>query len=178
MADFSTTARPYARAAFELARDGGDYKAWGDALNAIAQLVSAPEVAGLVGNPALTRGDLANSLVAALSGKLPAGPLNLLRLLVENGRVPAASAVAAQFEALRAEAEKRIEVEITSAATVDAPQQQALAAAIRQRLAREVDVSWKTDAALLGGAVIRAGDLVIDGSLSGELERLQTALSR
>jgi len=178
MADFSTLARPYAKAAFELARDSGDYQAWSDALKAINGLMADSQVARLARNPVLARADLGATLAGALDGRVRAGAVTLLRLLIENGRLPALPAIVEQFEALRAEAERRVEVEITSATAIEPAQQQALSEAIRKRLAREVDVSWKTDAALLGGAVIRAGDLVIDGSLSGELERLQTALSR
>lgn len=178
MADFSTLARPYAKAAFELARDSGDYQAWSDALKAIAALMADPQIAKLAGSPALARADLGATLAGALDGRVRAGAVTLLRLLVENGRLPALPAIVEQFEALRAEAERRVEVEITSASAVEPAQQQALSEAIRKRLARDVAVRWNTDPNLIGGAVIRAGDLIIDGSLSGELERLQTALAR
>jgi F-type H+-transporting ATPase subunit delta len=178
MADFSTAAHPYAKAVFELARDSGDYKGWSDALHAVAGLLGNAGVASLAANPALTRGDLADVLAKALSGKVSNEAVSLVRLLVENGRLNAIGAVAEQFEALRAEAERRVEVEIVSAAPVEAAQQDKLAAAVKQRLARDVTIRWKTDASLIGGAVIRAGDLVIDGSVSGELERLKTAVAR
>ncbi|SEQ83529.1 F-type H+-transporting ATPase subunit delta [Solimonas aquatica] len=178
MADFSTLARPYAKAAFELARDSGDYQSWSDALQAIAGLVTDPQVAQLVSNPALARADLAATLSAALSGKIGKEPLALLQLLIENGRLGALGSLVTQFEALRAEAQRRVEVDVTSAAAVEPAQQQALSDAIRKRLDRDVAVRWHVDPALVGGAVIRAGDLIIDGSLSGELERLQTALAR
>ncbi|HET8882378.1 MAG TPA: F0F1 ATP synthase subunit delta [Solimonas sp.] len=178
MADFSTTAHPYAKAVFELARDSGDYKTWSESLHAVAGLLGNAEVAALAANPALTRGDLADVLARALAGKVSNEAVSLVRLLVENGRLNAIAAVAGQFEALRAEAERRVEVEIVSAVPVEAAQQDKLAAAVRERLARDVAIDWKTDASLIGGAVIRAGDLVIDGSVSGELERLKTAVAR
>jgi F-type H+-transporting ATPase subunit delta len=87
-------------------------------------------------------------------------------------------AIAAQFEQLRAEAEARVDVEITSASAVPQAQQQQLAAAVGKRLQRDVAITWKTDAELIAGARIRAGDLVIDGSVRGELDRLRTALTR
>ncbi|WP_028080154.1 F0F1 ATP synthase subunit delta [Solimonas soli] len=176
MADYSTTAHPYAKAVFELARDSGGYKAWSDALQAIAALFGDARVAALATNPALSRTDLAAALAQALSGKVPNEAVSLVRLLVENGRLPAIAAIAEQYEALRAEAERRVEVEITSAAPVEPAQQDKLATAVRRKLARDVVISWKTDPALIGGAVIRAGDLVIDGSVTGELERLKTAV--
>lgn len=178
MADYSTLARPYAKAVFELARDGKAFKAWGEALTELARVVAAPQVARLIGHPALTRAELSGALQQALSGKLSAEAVALVRLLVDNGRLAVAPAIAEQYERLRAEAESRIDVEITSAAAVAPVQQDQLAAAVRKRLQRDVVISWKTDAELIGGALIRAGDLVIDGSVRGELDRLQTALTR
>lgn len=177
MADFSTQARPYAKAVFELARDGKSFAEWGETLSALSALVSAPEVANLIGHPALTRAQLGGVLPQALEGKLSAQAVAFARLLVENGRVQALPAIAAEFEQLRAQAEARIDVEITSAAEVPEAQRQQLAAAIGKRLQRQVDISWNTNADLIAGAMIRAGDLIIDGSVRGELDRLQTALT-
>lgn len=178
MADFSTVAHPYAKAVFELARDSGDYKAWGESLQALAALFGTPEVAALTANPSLTRADLSAALAQSLGAKLPAPAVTLVRLLVENHRLPALPAIAAEYERLRDEAEKRVEVEITSAATIDAAQQEKLVAAVRQRLARDVAVSWQVDPALIGGAVIRTGDMVLDGSYAGELARLKTVVTQ
>lgn len=178
MADLSTLARPYAKAAFELARDSGRFPQWGAALGALAAAVKAPELANLVGHPALLKADLADALSKALSGELGAEGASLVKLLVENNRVKAAPFIAEQFEALRAEAESRIDVEITSAVAVPAVEQQRLADAVGKRLSRSVDVTWKTDESLVAGAVIRAGDLVIDGSVKGELEKMRTALAQ
>ena len=178
MADFSNVARPYAKAVFELARASGSYKAWGESLQALSSLLGEPKLAALITNPALSRGDLSAVLARGLDGKLPAEATTLVRLLVENGRLAALPSIAEQYEALRAEAEARVEVEITSAAPVEAAQRDALSAAVKRRVARDVAVSWKVDPELIGGAVIRAGDLVIDGSVTGELERLKTALAQ
>jgi F-type H+-transporting ATPase subunit delta len=176
MADLSTLARPYAKAAFELARDAKRFKEWGEALDALAAAVKSPEIAGLIGHPALFKGDLADVLSKALSGTLGEEGRSLVRLLVENNRLKAAPFIAEQFEALRAEAESRIDVEITSATAIPPAQQEKLADAVSKRLQRDVVVEWKTDESLVAGAVIRAGDLVIDGSVKGELEKLRTAL--
>lgn len=178
MADFSTLARPYAKAVFELARDAKAFAPWSEALDALAALVSDPGVARLIGHPALTRSELAQTLAQALSGKLPADAVSLVRLLVENGRLAALPAIAEQFEQLRAEAEARVDVEITSAVEVPTAQQQQLADAVKKRLQREVAIRWSTDPELIAGALIRAGDLVIDGSVRGELDRLQTILTK
>lgn len=177
MADLSTLARPYAKAAFELARDGGRFKEWGSALDALSATVKSPQVAGFIGHPALLKHDLAEVLAQAIGSQLGAEGVALVKLLVENNRLKAAPFIAEQFEALRAEAESRVDVEVTSATAVSPAQQQTLAAAIGKRLARQVVVSWKLDESLLAGAVIRAGDLVIDGSVKGELEKLRTAIA-
>lgn len=178
MADLSTLARPYAKAAFELAREAGKLKEWGEALNSLAAAAKSPQLAGLIGHPALFKGDLAEALAKALDAGMGAEGAALVRLLVENKRLIAAPFIAEQYEALRAEAESRADVEITSAAAVSPQQQTLLAEAVAKRLSREVVVSWKTDESLVAGAVIRSGDLVIDGSVRGELEKLRTALAQ
>ncbi|AXQ27634.1 F0F1 ATP synthase subunit delta [Solimonas sp. K1W22B-7] len=178
MADITTLARPYAKAVFELARDSGKFADWSSVLKTIADAVTAPQVAQLLGHPALTRADLAAVLAQTLGSKLGAEGSSLLKLLVENGRLTAASSIAQQYEQLRAEAEARADVEITTAVPVVDAQQQQLASAVKKRLGREVVVAWGVDESLIAGAVIRAGDLVIDGSVKSELERLETALAR
>lgn len=178
MADLSTLARPYAKAAFELARDSKRFKEWGEALNALAAAVKSPQLAGIIGHPALLKADLGDVLGQALSPVLGEEGKSLVKLLVENNRLTVAPQIAEQFEALRAEAESRVDVEITSAVAIDPAQQKKLSDAIAKRLERAVVVSWKTDESLVAGAVIRAGDLVIDGSVLGELEKLRTALAQ
>lgn len=178
MADISTLSRPYAKAVFELARDSGKLKDWSAQLAALAAAVSDAQLGRLIGHPVLTKAQLAAVFGEALAKQLNSEGQSLLRLLTENGRLKCAGAIAEQYEAMRAEAESRVDVEITSAVAVASDQQSALAASIKKRLARDVSVQWKTDEALIAGAVIRAGDLVIDGSVRGELDRLQTALAR
>lgn len=178
MAELSTLARPYAKAVFELARDGekGGLVAWSALLAGLATAVRDPGVAAAIGHPAIGRGQLADVLVQAMGGAATTESKNLLRLLSEYNRLKLAPAIAEQFEALRAEHERRVDVQITSAAPVDAAQQQTLVAAVKKKLNRDVTVEWKTDPSLIAGAQIRAGDTVIDGSISGELARLRQAL--
>ena len=176
MAEPSTLARPYAKAVFELARDEGKLADWSALLAGIAAAVSDKQVAAAIGHPAVGRGQLAEVLVQAMGAKATAEAKNLLRLLSEYNRLKLAPAIAAQFEALRAEHERRVDVEIVSAAPVDAAQQKALVDAVKKKLDRDVNVQWKTDPSLIAGAQIRAGDTVIDGSISGELARLRQAL--
>lgn len=176
MSEQATLARPYARAVFDLARDGGDFAPWSEALNALAAAVESDEVAVLIGHPALTRAQLGEALVEALKDADEA-VRNLVRLLAENGRLRLVPAIRDGYEALRAEAESRIDVQVVTASEADEALRKDLAAAIGKRLAREVDVSWAVDETLIGGAVIRAGDTVIDGSVAGELDRLRQTVA-
>lgn len=177
MAELQTLARPYAKAVFELAREEGRFADWSAIVGGLAQAVADPSVASWIGHPAIGRGQLAQTLIEALGARLSPAGANLVRLLGENNRLKLAPAIAEEYEVLRAEAEKRVDVEITTAVAVDAAQQKVLVDAIAKRLARQVEVSWKTDPALLAGAVIRAGDLVIDGSVVGELDRLRQEIA-
>lgn len=177
MADLSTLARPYAKAAFELARDTKRFEEWGQTLDALATAVTSPDLSGLIGHPALLKSDLADVLSQAIGNALGDQGKSLVKLLVENNRLRATPFIAEQFEAMRADAESRVDVEITSAAEVSPAQQQKLTDAVSRRLSRDVVVSWKTDESLVAGAVIRAGDLVIDGSVSGELDKMRIALA-
>ncbi len=176
MAELHTLARPYAKAAVELAQESAALPRWSKTLQTLSAVVADVRVSSLLSDPRLSRSDVVGLLGKALGDQLDAQGGNLLGLLVENKRIAALPAIAEEYETLRAAAEKRVDVEITTATAVAEPQQQALIAAIRKRLAREVDVAWKTDAALVAGAVIRAGDLVIDGSIAGELAQLRQAV--
>lgn len=177
MAELQTLARPYAKAVFQLARDSGSLKEWSARLAAIAAAVQVPETAALIGHPRVTRQMLSDALAQSLGGSIGTEGQGMARLLAENGRLKLAPQIAEQFEALRAEAESRVDVEITSASEVHDAQRSALGAAIGQRLHRQVAIEWKTDESLIAGAVVRAGDLVIDGSVSGELARMKSALA-
>jgi F-type H+-transporting ATPase subunit delta len=177
MADLHTLARPYAKAAFELAQEGGALPAWSDSLKALAAAVADPQIAVVTNHPALSPADLGSLLISALGDRLDAQGRNFVRLLADNGRVEVAPAIAVEFERLRSEAERRVEVEITTAVSVDDAQRKSLSDAVRKRLGLDAQVAWKVDEALIAGALIRAGDLVIDGSAAGELDRLRQVLA-
>jgi len=181
MAELRTLARPYAEAIFELAQAGDSLPAWSEALDTVAAIVSNEDVAALVGNPGVDDRQLAEAIVAiageALSGVGGDQAENLVRLLAENRRLRLAPEIAAQYAALRAEAENRVDVEVRTAAELGDTQREALASALEKRLARQVSLSCTIDEALIGGAVIRAGDLVIDGSVRAQLARLSQSLA-
>jgi F-type H+-transporting ATPase subunit delta len=177
MADRATIARPYARAAFAHAHAGKELPAWSKLLGAAAIAAADARVARLIGHPQVTGRELVE-LLAAMSGGA-AGPLghNFLSTLAENRRLHLLPEIAAQFEMLRAETENVVDVEVIAAREIAAPQQKRLAAALKRRLGREVRMHTRIDETLIGGAIVRAGDLVIDGSLKGRLARLDSVLS-
>ena len=174
MSQALTLARPYARAAFAIARESSALPAWSDALAFAAQVAADPRVAALLGNPRLTREDTLALLAPDGASDAFAG---FLGLLFENGRLPLLADIAGLYDALRFEAERVVRARVTSAAALPAAELDTIKDALRRRFGREVEVEAAVDEALIGGAVIDAGDVVIDGSLRGKLDRLQSALA-
>lgn len=174
MSQALTLARPYARAAFAIAKDAGAFAAWSGALGFAARVAADPQAAAVLGHPALTR----EQAVALLSPD-DAEPAfrDYLALLADNRRLVLLPEIAGLYEELRAEAEQVVKAKVTSAAALPAGELDTIKAALRKRFGREVEVEAAVDEALIGGAVIAAGDVVIDGSLRGKLSRLQAALA-
>ena len=177
MAERATIARPYAKAAFEYARDAKAFAQWSQGLALATEVVADPRVAELIKNPELTAADHASLVNDVVGERLDAGLKNFVRVLAENDRLLLLPEIAAHFEFLRSQAENTINVEVVSAVPLDAAQTEKLKQALDKRLKARVNMRNTVDAGLLGGAVIRAGDLVIDGSLKGRLERLRTELT-
>lgn len=177
MSSLSQIARPYAKAVFQLAREQSALPAWSDGLGQLATLVADASIGSLLGHPRVEPTTLVDALAPALGGVGETGR-NFLAVLAGQGRLAAIPDIKLQFDALRAEAERTVSVAITTAESVDTQQQGVFSDAIAKRLGRGVQIDWTTDAALIGGAVIRAEDLVIDGSIRGELERLQKQIGQ
>jgi F-type H+-transporting ATPase subunit delta len=177
VAERATIARPYAKAAFETALPARAFAQWSAGLHVAAEIVVDPRVTELVKNPELPTSDLAEFIIGVAGGKLDAHMQNFVRVLAENHRLLLLPEILAHYEVLRAEVENTVDVEVISAVKLDAAQADKLAAALNARLKRRVNMRNSVDASLLGGAVIHAGDLVIDGSLKGRLQRLKTELT-
>lgn len=181
MAEKATVARPYARAAFEYAREHGALGAWSKLLGAGAAVASAPGVDALIGNPRVSAAELVELVagVAASSGAtVGTEARNFLALLAQGGRIGYLPEIASQFETLRAEVENTLDVEVTTAMALTDAQKARLAEALAKRFGRTVRIEEKVDASLVGGAIIRADDLIIDGSLQGRLARLEQQMSQ
>lgn len=176
MINNQTLARPYAKAAFELASATGQADAWLNLLGQAAAVVQLPEVAELISNPRLTRDSKVDALTGAFAEGSDEAFRNFLATLGENDRLELLPTVYTQFEALKFEAEKTLAVEIETAYELSDEQLQTLAASLSKRLDRTVNPQQVVNSALIGGLVIRAGDVVIDGSVRGKLSQLAEAL--
>ncbi len=176
MAERATIARPYARAAFAAARQSNALAGWSQALEAAAGFAADERVEQLISSPNVSEDQLVE-LLAEAGGKAGEEVRNFVRLLAKNRRLTLLPEIATQFEVLRADIENTAAVEVTSAVPLSPEQQVKLAAALKTRLKREIQLSNAVDPGLIGGAIIRCGDLVIDGSLKGRLAQLQTELS-
>lgn len=177
MAEKTTIARPYAKAVFALAREQGKLDRWLDALALAATVVTHARVAPLLTNPRMKPADLADLVSDIAAGELDKQGRDFFKVLATNRRLGYLPEIAAIFAHLKSESEKSVDVLVTSAVELSADQQKKLAAAIEKRLARSVRLHTKLDPALIGGAVLRADDLVIDGSLKGRLDRLENELT-
>jgi len=169
-----TLARPYARAAFSLAREQGRLAQFSQQLAFTAVAVAQPAVSSVLGDPRAAASDLVDVLLPP-----DADPVfrQFLVVLGESRRLPLLPEIAGLFDELRAKEEKVVKATITSAQVLDAAQLATLTESLRKRFGSEVEVSTAVDAALIGGAVIDAGDVVIDGSIRTKLARLGAALA-
>jgi F-type H+-transporting ATPase subunit delta len=177
MADKITIARPYARAAFEEARAHGGLGPWSEALKVAAEVVQDPRVATLLGNPHVTPDELAQLVTSIAGSKLGEHGANFVRTLAANRRLRFLPQIAARFDELKDSAEGVADVTVTSAAALNDAQRNKLAAVLEKRLKRKVRLHCDIDPGLIGGAVVRAGDLVIDGSVNARLNRIAYELS-
>src|ERR1700741_2605849 len=165
MADRLTIARPYARAAFAEARNNGGLGPWSDALQAAALGGQDPRVASRLDIPRVTPQELAQLVDGIAAPKLGELGANFVRTLADNHRLRYLPEIAQLFDTFKDDAEGVVDVTVTSAAPLDDPQRARMTAALERRLKRKVRLHCETDPALIGGAVLQARDLVIDGSL-------------
>ncbi len=172
-----TLARPYARAVFAVARAQENLDAWHEVLQSLAAISVEPRVSAMLQDPARTAERRAEVVAGLVDGNAPAGLSNFLSVMASNHRLSLLPEVALQFAELKAQQEATVEVAVTSARDVTDDEAARLADAIARKLSRTVTLTTQTDPALLGGAVIRAGDLVIDGSVRGRLNKLSGALT-
>ena len=176
MAEIATLARPYANAVFALAKSRDRLDKWSRMLGLLAAAAATDEVRALVGAATISKPAKARMLIDVVGDELDDRGQRFVQVLADNGRLDLLVEVARQYEVRKADAERVLEVEIAAAVELTDEQKQGFAAALRERLDQAVEVTTAVDANLVGGAVIRAGDTVIDGSVRGRLTRLAGAL--
>ena len=178
MAENSTIARPYAQAAFDIANEKGDLKNWSDMLQLIAMVTSDAVLSDMISNPSIEREKIVDVIVDVCGDNLNELAKNFVKVLADNGRLNIMPEIARGYEEHRAEAEKTVEAEVTSAFPLSDAQVKSMTEALKKRLGREVTLKTSIDETIVGGAIIRAGDLMIDGSVSGQLDKLATTLMK
>lgn len=178
MSSLTTLARPYAKAAFELARAEGELSRWDELLTLAGRIVDTDEVARLLGNPMVSRTRVVDIITGALNEEAQGKFADFIDVLGQNDRLALLPPIAELFRELREEDEGRLSVRVVSAVPLEDEQRERMKAALAKRYNREIEMRSEVDQAVLGGAVIYAGDQVIDGSLRGRLQKLQSSLSR
>ncbi len=175
MSSALTLARPYARAAFETAHSHAALAGWAEKLAFAADVAADARIVALFGNPRLSTSELA-SLFLPHGEKSDSEFGRFIGLLTENGRLPVLPEIAALFEQLKLESERTLKVRLRTAIRVEAGELEKIAAALKRRFDRDIEISQSIDPKMLGGAIIDAGEIVIDGSVRGRLARLEQAL--
>lgn len=176
MAESTTVARPYAQAVFQRAHETQSLDAWSSALSVAAAIAANPDMQQLFDSPKYTEQQLADLFAEVCGEGLGNEGRNLVQLLAENRRLTVLPEIASLYEQFRSEAEGAVQALLITAYPATDAQKAEVVAALRKRLGKDIQLEVKTDSTLLGGAVVRAGDLVIDGSVRGKLARLSTAL--
>jgi len=177
MAELSTLARPYARAAFEYARDKSQLESWSKALETAASVCAEPRVSAVLASPEHTSEALASLVIELCGDALDTEQGNFIKVLAANKRLSLLAEINELFTALKAEQERSVDVTVISAYPVASEAQATLTSVLSKKLARDVNVATEVDESLLGGVLIRAGDLVIDGSVRGRLNKLSEAMN-
>lgn len=170
--DTKTIARPYAEAVFALAVEGNSLDSWSETLDFLTLVVRDPTLAQLLADPFFDKGDLRKLMLEIAGDRLNKEGENLVAVLIESNRLVVVPEIAELFAALKREKENLLNVHVISAFALKPAQEQQLAAALKEKLGRNIAITSEKDPSLIGGVRIRAGDLVIDGSVQGQLHQL------
>ncbi|MDX1598504.1 MAG: F0F1 ATP synthase subunit delta [Marinobacter sp.] len=176
MAELRTLARPYAKAAFAAAQEHEQLAEWSQVLTVAGQVTANEDIRQLLANPELEEQKKADLILEVVEGDVTEQVRNFFAVLAANRRLPLLPEIAALFNTYRADLERTVGIEITAAFELTDEQQQQLAQALSKKLERKVSLAASMDKSLIGGAIIRTGDLVIDASVRGKLTKLADAL--
>lgn len=175
MSEFVTVARPYAKAAFEFAVESQALDKWHEMLVFASEVAKNGDMKSFLSSSASPEA-MADIFCKVCDAQLDEKGQNLVKIMAENGRLPALPAVVDLFAEMYAEYSKEITVDVTAAVEMTAEQVEKLSAALEKRLERKVKLNCNVDNTVVGGLVIKAGDTVIDGSVRGKLDRLTDTL--
>jgi len=176
--DFTTAARPYANAVYDLAHESSELDSWSDALTNLAAVVNDAQMSKLLDAPESGKSQKGELIIQVLGDKLNEQQQNLVKLMAENGRLKLMPDVLEQFEVARAKAENKVEAEVISAFELSAKQTSELVNTLKNKLGCEVTLTTTIDKSLIGGVVIKAGDTIIDASMKSQLNSLALSLGR
>src|SRR5690554_3569399 len=176
MAQLTTLARPYAKAVFDAAKDQNAVDQWDQALTFGGLVAADQEVANILANPGLSEQRKAELFADCCEEPLPEALRNFLLILAENKRLALLPEVATLFSLYRADLERTVKLAVNTAFELSADEQQKLIKALSEKLERKVELETAVDQSLIGGVVVRTGDLVIDASVRGKLARMAKAL--
>ncbi len=172
----TTIARPYAEAVFALAKEDSMLDQWSEMLDYVVSLMQDSTMQRLVNEPGQIKSQIAELIIDIGDGKLTSKEQNLVRLLAENERLEIVSGIAQRYEVLKNRERGVLDVDVTSAFPLDEAQQQSIAAVLKSKLGRDIRITSSEEPALIGGVLIHAGDLVIDSSVQGQLNKLANEL--
>lgn len=175
MAELATLARPYANAVFGLAKASGKFDQWFADLNFLTTVVQDSTMKSVIANPRVDKAALTRILLDVCDTQVSDAAKNLVRLLMDNGKLRVLPQIATQYEKLQADHQGYAKVEIISAYPVNPLQQAEIEAALQKRLGKAVEITISIDTSLMGGWLIRTGDQVIDLSVRGRLQQLANA---
>lgn len=178
MADNASIARPYAKAVFDQAKETNAFEAWSASLSQLVAISNDEGFSRLASDPRVASSKVTDLLIDLTKDSLPEGGDNFVKLLVQNDRLVALNDIEQQFSELVAEAQASVNAEVVTAMALSDDQKASLSSALESKLGLKVSLEETVDPSLVGGAIVRAGDMVIDGSARGRIEKLTTALLR
>ncbi len=178
MTDFTTAARPYAKAVYDIASQSGALDSWSDALTNLANVINDAQIKDLLSGLDMGKQEKGDLIIQIMGSNANEQQQNLVKLMAENGRLELMSDVLDQFEVARAKAENKIDAEVVSAFEMTTEQTDELIKTLKNKLGCEITLTTTVDASLIGGVVIKAGDTIIDASMKSQLDSLALSLGR
>jgi len=172
MSELATLARPYAEAVFKRAKELGNSQEWSDTLAFLSAIMQDESLAAIVNNPRVGEDKLTALLLDICQNQITGEANNFLKLLIENGRLKLLPQIAELFENYKADDEGYVDVDVITAYALTKAEEQSFATSLKKKLNKKINIHASVDKTLIGGFLVKSGDSVIDGSISGQLQQL------